>query len=320
MFAALDPELIAACGERPSWFCEVVWNLTGNSALSRAVDWIVTRPLLAVVILLVAGLVNRWLRKAITGLTNRITTRDELASAALERIGITPPETLRQNRERAAARASTLSSVLRAVVSALVWTIAVLMVLGVFQINLGPLLAGAGIAGIAVGLGAQSLVRDCISGFFILLEDQFGVGDIVDVGPAVGTVEALTLRATTVRAADGTQWSVPNGSILRVGNRSRAWARVAVDVTVATEADVDQACAVLLDTATRVCADDAHAHSVIAAPVVQAVERVTAEGTVIRVSLRTRPEAQGVVLAALRSAARGDLAAADIPVTALADV
>jgi small conductance mechanosensitive channel len=320
VLAALDPALIDACGERPSWFCEVAWNITGSGVFARAVDWFVTRPLVAALILLVAGLINRWLRRAVTGLTTRIITRDELASAALERIGITPPETLHANRERAVARASTLSSVLRAVVSSLVWTIATLMVLGVFNIELGPLLAGAGIAGIAVGLGAQSLVRDCIAGFFILLEDQFGVGDTVDVGPAVGTVEALTLRATTVRGADGTQWSVPNGSILRVGNRSRAWARVAVDVTVAAEADVDQARAVLLETANRVCADDAHARSVIAAPVVQPVERVTADGTVLRVSLRTRPEAQATVLAALRSAARGDLTAADIPVTALADV
>jgi small conductance mechanosensitive channel len=320
VLAALDPALIDVCGERPSWFCEAAWNLTENRAFARAADWFVTRPLLALVIVVIAALVNRWLRKAVTGLTTRITTRDELASAALERIGITPPETLREHRERAAARASTLSSVLRAVVSAVVWSIAILMVLGVFQINLGPLLAGAGIAGIAVGLGAQSLVRDCISGFFILLEDQFGVGDTVDVGPAIGTVEALTLRATTVRSVDGTQWSVPNGSILRVGNKSRAWVRAAIDVTIATEADVDRARSVLHEAAERVCADDAHARSVIAAPVVQTVERVTVEGTVLRVSLRVKPGTQADVLAALRTAARNDLTAADIPVTVLTDV
>ena len=109
--------------------------------------------------------------------------------------------------------------------TALIWSIAVLTILGIFSINLVPLLASAGIAGIAVGFGAQQLVRDCISGFFILLEDQCGVGDEIDVGVAAGTVESITLRATILRDGAGTLWTVPNGTVLRVGNHSRGWRR-----------------------------------------------------------------------------------------------
>ena len=105
--------------------------------------------------------------------------------------------------------------------------------LGELGINLGPLLAGAGIAGIALGFGAQSLVKDCITGIFMLIEDQFGVGDVVDVGEASGVVEAVSLRSTRLRDVNGTVWHVPNGEILRVGNKSQQWARAVIDMPVA---------------------------------------------------------------------------------------
>ena len=133
----------------------------------------------------------------------------------------------------------------RTTVSAFIWAFAVLAILGIFSINLGPLIAGAGIAGIAVGLGAQQLVKDCIAGFFILLEDQCGVGDEIDIGPAIGTVESITLRATTLRDGAGTVWTVPNGTVLRIGNKSRDWSQGTVDVTVADAAQLDDAVAVI---------------------------------------------------------------------------
>lgn len=315
----MDPLLIDACGDTPSWLCELTWNATENRALARGIDWFVSRPLLAGVVLLVAMLINRYMRKAVTGLVVRITTRDELASAALERIGITPPESLLESDDRSRARAATLSAVLRACVSALVWSIATLTVLGIFNINLGPLLAGAGIAGIAVGLGAQSLVRDCIAGFFIILEDQYGVGDTVDLGAAIGSVETVTLRATTVRSVDGTQWTVPNGTIVRVGNRSRAWVRVALDVTVGLDADLLRAQQVVQTAVNDVCADPMHAPSIIVAPSVVPVERVTTDGVVLRVTLRTKPGSKAGLVAALRVAVRAELDAAGVPVMVLAD-
>lgn len=316
---SLDPDLVDACGPTPSWFCEAGWALTGSRSFARAMDWVVTRPLVALVVVVIAALVARWLRRLVTALVERVVMRDQLAAAALGRLGIAVgAET--EARERSRARAATLSAVMRAAVSATVWSVAVLMVLAVFDVNLAPLLAGAGIAGIAVGFGAQTLVRDCIAGFFILLEDQFGVGDTVDVGPAIGTVESLTLRTTVVRAVDGTQWTVPNGGILRVGNQSRTWARVAIDVTVPVATDPEVARAALVRAVDQVMADDDRSSGVIATPTVGAIERITAEGLVLRITVRARPDQQDALRGALRRAARDALAGQAIAVSGLSDV
>ena len=164
-----------------------------------------------------------------------------------------------------------------------------LIALGMFNINLGPLLAGAGIAGIAVGLGAQSLVRDCIAGFFILLEDQCGVGDEVDLSTVSGTVESLTLRSTQVRAADGTLWTVPNGAILRIGNQSRSWSQATVDVVVGLDADLERVAEIAGRAATATCAEPEFAEVVVRAPQVLGVERVDQTGAVVRLTVRTTP-------------------------------
>jgi small-conductance mechanosensitive channel len=122
---------------------------------------------------------------------------------------------------RRAQRAATISSVLRNLVSILVWTIATLIVLGEIGIDLAPLIAGAGVAGIAIAFGTQSIVRDYLAGLFVVLEDQYGVGDEIDSGVATGTVEWVSLRMTRLRDADGVAWYVPNGEIKRVANFSQ---------------------------------------------------------------------------------------------------
>lgn len=321
MIRALDPELVDACGLDPSWFCEWSWDLTGSRQVARALDWFVSKPFVALVIIVVAVVINRWLRRAVTTLVKRIVDREELTTATLGRIGL-PTSLLGTVQADASARsrqrAETLSAVLRAVVSAVVGTVAALMVLGAFDINLGPLLAGAGIAGIAVGLGAQTLVRDCIAGFFILLEDQFGVGDTVDIGAAIGVVETVTLRTTVVRSPDGTQWTVPNGAIIRVGNRSRAWVRAGIDVTVAPGADIEIAQTALQGAVERVSRENAT--SVVREAVIAPVERITAEGTVLRVSALCTPESHAALVNDLRSAVRADLLAAGVSVVGLAEI
>ena len=131
---------------------------------------------------------------------------------------------------RRTARATSVAVVVTSTISVLVWVIAVLLSLGQLGINLAPLIAGAGIAGIAIGLGAQNLVKDCVAGFFMLVEDQYGIGDVVDLGLASGSVERITLRTTVLRSQDGTVWHVPNGEIRRVGNRSQLWSVAVLDV------------------------------------------------------------------------------------------
>ena len=214
-------------GPNPAWLCEARGTCR-TTACWHASSTGSSRPILtAIVVLVVAALLNRWLRRLVTSFINQVIARIKSPvrpSASSASAG---------DEEREKVRATTLSAVARTTVSAVVWSFAVLAILGIFSINLGPLIAGAGIAGIAVGLGAQQLVKDCIAGFFILLEDQCGVGDEIDIGPAIGTVESITLRATTLRDGAGTVWTVPNGTVLRIGNKSRDWSQGAVDVTVA---------------------------------------------------------------------------------------
>ena len=120
----------------------------------------------------------------------------------------------------------------------MVWSVALFAVFGVLDINLGPLIAGAGIVGIAIGFGAQSFVKDVVTGIFMLAEDQYGVGDIVDLGEAKGTVEKVSIRSTRLRDVFGVVWYVPNGEIRRVANKSQEWARALLDVSVSYDADI----------------------------------------------------------------------------------
>ncbi len=146
---------------------------------------------------------------------------------------------------RSAARAETITAVLRSVATGIIGVFAGVYILGILGLNLGPLIAGAGLAGVALGFGAQSLVRDFLSGIFLLIEDQYGVGDVVDLGEASGTVEQVTLRVTRLRDQNGTVWHVPNGEIRRVGNKSQQWARAVVDIAVSPNADLERAAEVI---------------------------------------------------------------------------
>ena len=164
------------------------------------------------------------------------------------------------------------------------------MILGEIGINLGPLIAGAGIIGVALGFGSQSLVKDFLSGVFILVEDQFGVGDIVDLdGQTSGTVDAVSLRTTRLRSVDGTLWHVPNGEIRRVGNKSQHWSRALIDIEVAYDTDLDHAEAVIARVADEIATGDA---DVIEQPEVWGVEQLGANGIVIRLVVKTRPSEQ----------------------------
>jgi small conductance mechanosensitive channel len=310
--AELDVALTDACGQSPTLSCEAMWNWTHSRLLARGADWVVTKPLLALLIVGIATIVNKVLRRVVTKAITRFTNREQFAVSALSRIGMGAPPSLSVVDPRLAKRTSTLTAVGRAAVSWLVWTVAALLVIGAFGIELGPLLAGVGIVGIAVGLGAQTLVRDFIAGFFMIMEDQFGVGDEVDLGQAVGVVESVTLRCTTVRGDDGTLWSVPNGSIVRVGNQSKLWSKALLDITIWYDADVDRATELLRSTATEVCARPELQSIVLEAPEVLGVERLTNDGVVLRVVVKTAPGRQWELMRALRSAIKEAFYASDI--------
>ena len=239
----LDSGLVDACGESPGFACEWIWDTTDNEALAGLVDWLIERPLKVVIILIGALIVNRLVKRAIDRMVSRLVesrTREEgeaeaESSARLARLGRRARGKLQQihdQAERSRQRTATLGVVLRGLAGVAVYALALMVALGELGLDLGPLIAGAGIVGLAIGFGAQSLVSDFIAGIFIIIEDQYGVGDIVDVGAASGTVEKVTLRTTTLRDIDGALWVVPNGEIRRVGNSSQLWARTVLDLSL----------------------------------------------------------------------------------------
>ena len=257
-------------------------------ALSRqeAVDWIVDRPLRAVLYALVAWVVSWLLRRLVLRSFRRFVPPV---------LGVSEAQ-----RARAEGRAETLATVVGGVITGLVWFIAIISILELFAVNLGPLLAGAGVAGVALGFGAQNVVRDTLAGTFMILEDQLGVGDVVDLGEARGTVERVTLRCTRLRDVSGTVWYVPNGQILRVGNKSQDWARALLDVEVDVDQDVNLVQAVLERTAAELAADPAWADELLGPPEVWGVETFTARGYTVRLVLKTRPGQQFDVMRELR--------------------
>jgi small-conductance mechanosensitive channel len=194
-------------------------------------------------------------------------------------------------------RSATLTQALSYVIRILVWTMTILLLLGQFDINLGPLLAGAGIAGVALGFGAQSLVKDFLSGFFILLENQYGVGAGITVnvsGQIVsGKVEGVSLRTTEIRSFDGTLHVIPNGNILYAGNRSKGWARAIVDVRVGLDEDLDRARETLEELFEELKAEEAFQGAFFSGPQVLGVERVGDHDVVLRATAEVRPTRKG---------------------------
>ncbi len=285
--AAAQDEKVAACGAkgRQSWLCSTVYELTGSKGAAEVADDLAT-PIRILFIVLLAT--------AAMWLVHRLVSR--LARRLRAVVGATPSASL-----RAAQRAETIGNVLRYVSTVVIWTIAVITILGELGFELAPLLAGAGVAGVALGFGAQSVVRDFLSGIFMLLEDQFGVGDVIDVGDASGTVEYVSLRVTRLRDVEGTVWYVPNGEIKRVGNKSQQWSRALLDIAVASDTDVDAATAVIRRVAEAMWRDADWKDLIIDEPEVWGVEEFGVDRVVIRLVVKTKPLEQWRVARELRA-------------------
>jgi small conductance mechanosensitive channel len=197
-------------------------------------------------------------------------------------------------------RAHTIGSVLKSTVSIILLTWLVLAALNVVGVNLAPFIASAGVIGLAIGFGAQNLVRDFVSGVFMLLEDQYGVGDIVDLGEMSGEVQSVGLRITTVRDIDGTLWYVRNGEISRVGNMSQEYAVARIEVPVALTADVDESERVALSAASRAIEEPELGGKVLGEPEMLGVQELAPDLLKLRMTLKTKPNAQWSVQRRLR--------------------
>ena len=296
-------ELQEACGENPGAVCRQIFEWTGNSFLADALQWLIGRPLRIVIILIAAFIVGRIIKRLIGRAVLRLSERT--SSASLQRLRQTGPGrhlfSEEEESQRANERAATIGSVLSSVTTATVWGIAVLMVLGQLGINIAPLLASAGIVGVALGFGSQTIVRDFLSGVFMVVEDQFGVGDIVNVGEITGTVEKVSLRTTTLRDYQGTVWHVPNGEITRVGNLSQLWSKAVLNIEVAYETDLRFAEGVIQRVANEMWQDpEWGGDELMESPEVAGIQNLGADGIAIRLSVKTSPAMQWAVERELR--------------------
>ena len=190
---------------------------------------------------------------------------------------------------RVVQRSQTLGSVLSNFFTWTVVLVALSSILSELGVAVGALVAGAGILGAALGFGAQSLVRDLISGIFIVFEDQYGVGDSVDLGQASGVVESVGLRVTQVRDVSGVLWYVRNGEVVRVGNQSQGWSRVVLDIPLAYSAPIDKARELILKAANSLATDPAIAKQLMGEPEVWGIELLTGEQVVLRLVQQVGP-------------------------------
>ena len=256
-----------------------------------ALTWTWPDTPIAIAIIIVVALTARWLIvRAI-----KYGTKAAIHRASMQR---THPESRAArilamatgaDNERYEQRISTVSSLLRNLTSIIVGAILVLTIMAVFDIPLAPLLASAGVGGIALAFGAQSLVKDFLSGIFMIMEDQYGVGALIDTGEVRGTVEEVGLRVTRVRDATGTVWYVRNGEILKLGNQSQGWSTAIIDVPVAYDEDAGKVIGILEQVATDIDADPAFEDVLLEKPTVAGVNAVTATTMSIRMMAKTAP-------------------------------
>jgi len=217
-------------------------TLAAQSFWQTAGDWVRTNALIIVATLVVSFIVWWLLVRLIRRVTNQAKNRLDAQDRPGQARGVEGTQELTAvlMSARREQRFEAIAQLLRSITTFSIVSLALLIILGQLGVNMAPLLASAGVIGVALGFGAQTLVKDFLSGIFLVLEDQFGVGDVVDLGPATGTVEEVTLRVTRIRDLSGVVWYVRNGEILRVANRSQGWTMAIVDVPIAYNEDLDR--------------------------------------------------------------------------------
>jgi small-conductance mechanosensitive channel len=298
--SAAESTVETACGSDPNLICEWVFEQTDSEAWARIADWFLDRPLRVLLILALAWMAVRIGRRLVSRFATEVGERStrqrqaELQDNLLRRrVGRVAKQ--KEQTARAEKRAVTLGAMLESLVSIVVWTTASFLILGEIGISLGPLIASAGIVGIAVGFGAQSIVRDFLAGFFVIIEDQYGVGDVIDVGEAIGTVEEVGFRTTQVRDESGVLWTVPNGVIQRIGNYSQIWSKAIFDIDVSYDTDIDKAMVVIKTVLDEAWHENEQTATIIEEPEVQGVQSFGESAVVVRAVVKTDPAEQWAV-------------------------
>ncbi|MEW2217932.1 mechanosensitive ion channel family protein [Streptomyces sp. NPDC006990] len=273
-------------GPRPPKSLEDAQDSAGEAAgwvQEHWSDWLASG--VRIVFVCVVAVVLRYLvRRAITQLITRMNRRSEISDSGKALRG------LLVSGERRKQRSQAIGSILRSVASFVIMGTAALTVLSGLGINPAPLLASAGVAGVALGFGARNLVTDVLAGMFMLLEDQYGVGDRVDAGEASGVVLEVGLRVTQLRGDAGEIWYIRNGEIKRIGNLSQGWSMAALDVRVRAEEDLEEVRAVVVAVGEEMSKERPW-DEILWEPVqVLGLDEVTLDSMVLRVSVKTMPE------------------------------
>ena len=299
--------LTSACDSRqPGIACRLTWDLLHNRNATELVNVWLARPVTLVLQILLVLLVAVVIRMLAIRLIKKITTHAaEAGNGKADTAHVLVGERRRQ-------RATALGSVLGNAASVIIYGIAAVTIAGDLGLNLAPVLASAGVLGLAIGFGSQSLVRDFLSGIFMLLEDQYGVGDVIDAGDATGTVEAVSLRVTRLRDINGVVWHIRNGTINRIGNESQGWARAVIDFPVAYDQDLPAVRQTMKETAEQMWAEPRWRDVIMEEPEVWGVESVTSDAIVMRLVARTLPLRQWEVARELRERLKSALDAASV--------
>jgi small-conductance mechanosensitive channel len=282
---------------------------------------LLARSLKAAAVLLVAFALERLARWMVRRLVRGL--QQQQVQQRLQSIRAKTPRALRSTEPlpslRRSQRADAIGALVRNLTSVVIWLVAGVWILQILGVQLGPLVAGAGFVGLAIAISAQQMVSDFLAGIAILLEDEYGVGDVIDVGPATGEVERVGLRTTRLRAVDGTVWHVRNGEIDRVGNLSRDWGRVLLDVEVARGADLALATRTVEQTAQQLYRDGQWRPWLLDEPEVWGVEGLGPASATIRLALKTRPSKRDQVARELRARVDKAIERVGIPLPSAAE-
>jgi moderate conductance mechanosensitive channel len=279
--------------------CQAAYEFTGSEWVASASDWLIAKPVHILALLVFAG-VLRWVVHRLIDRVMRRAGQGSIPGVVSRGLPRRNPRRSSAAAERRELRTATVGSLLKSITTGIIFGVVAIMVVDVVGLNVAPLIASAGVLGLAVGFGAQSLVTDFLSGVFMMLEDQYGVGDAVDVGDAVGDVEAVGLRVTRVRDIDGTVWYVRNGNIARVGNMSQNWARTVLDIRVGYDEDLDRVREILADESHKMWEEEKDNPDILEEPEVWGVQSLDPEAIAVRLVLKTAPMQQWAVARRLR--------------------
>jgi small conductance mechanosensitive channel len=310
VIADVPDTLTGNCGSEPGIACRLAWDISHSTTATQVVKVYLAGPVSQagrIAFVLVLALLTRFV---ILRLISKVTERAATTTLAVSHKDAESVQMA--GLERREQRARALGSILRSAVSVIVFSIAALTILSILGFNLAPLLASTAVLGVALGFGAQNLVRDYLAGLLMLVEDHYGVGDTINAGVATGTVEAMTLLTTRLRDVNGVVWHIRNGTIESVGNESQGWSRAVIDYPVPYEEDLSRIRALMEQAATGLYHEGGWKELMLEQPEVWGAQGLSGKEVTMRLVAKTAPMRQLEVARELRARVKAALDAAGV--------